>query len=154
MQAAKKLKAPIIIVILLGLTVRSFIASGLMLMDIGNSAGLSVALCPTQNRGIDFDILRDSNFVEHHHVHGNHSGDGESKDTGDDTHLHTEGVDPACLAWLSTGGDALQFLSNLDFSAAAFRDFLGDYKYPLLASQNFIFNGPRGPPSLQLPRSS
>lgn len=149
MVSVRKLRTPIAIGLLLGLTLRSLIASGLMLIDEGGLAGFSLALCPAQNSAIDFDILHDRNAGGHHHGHEAHTGDADPGGAESDQPVHAESFDPGCLAWLGSGENVLGFASDLDIRAFACLRRVHAVGCSLHPVQIFLPGGPRGPPQQQ-----
>lgn len=142
-----KHRSQIIFVVLLGLTLRSLIASGLMLIEGGEFGGFSLAICPTQNRAIDFDILQDRGANgHHHHEHKSQSLDTDPSNSEPGSHVHAQSADPTCLIWLGSSGDFIRFASHLEIHIFGGPYLQSAVAYDLYTIQTFRFSGPRGPP--------
>lgn len=146
MGFSRKTRSPIIIGVLVGLMLRSLIASGLMITGGDGLADFSLVICPTQNRSLNFEILRDGNVAHRHHGHGPHSGNLRSENSETDSNVHAESLDPACLAWVGSGDEALKFApTNFPSSIGRVGTPISPTQLPLTI-QIFDFSGPRGPP--------
>jgi hypothetical protein len=109
------------LLIALALVVRSLVAPGFMVIADGKTTfGLSVVLCPAQNRGLDLEKLLGGEANADHGSHFHHSAAEPTHDSTTHTGTDASALDRTCLLWSGSASavvsEATGFLlaDNLD----------------------------------------
>ena len=147
MRPSRKLNSSILVAVLLGVVVRSLVASGLMVVTGDGLTDVSLVICPTQNPSLNVGIFSDS----HEHGHGAHLAQSDPENPEVISGLHAKVLDNTCFLWVSSSTDTAWHVSVASSNYFQHSNSALFYRKHFINVPTYITGSPRGPPPQSKP---